>query len=285
MTVLIISLTHSLSSISDRIQLIEKESTIIVPVFCPKISTVDGCKVATASIFLPEQFCVRYLPHIAEGGRKVVISFPRNESNYEALFLSTVHSTGALKQMWTGYIHEQREIAVTKSDDITYGAEKIVFRIPFKAKEEFYPGLFPPSEKVGEEGVGEHGIGCTNMESLDGSSNGIVMTFGVIEKPSLAHKIRSPTAIMPRKKKVLDMQNAAMHANQAAYRAEVQRQQNLRDLAFIEQRERELQAAQRQHEADLRRAQHAGTAGTVRAHEEINDVGNVQMNDDDDDSV
>ena len=278
-----LSHTLSLSTISDRIELIKKESTIIVPTFCPRVATMDGCKVATASVFLPEQFSTVFHSHIEEGGRKVVISFPRNESNYEEFFLSTVEATGVLKEVWSGFVLEQRQIAVANGHE--WGAEKMAFRIPFKAKEEFHKGLFPATEDVGIDG-----IGCSNMQNTDGTSNGIVLTFGVIERPSLAHKIKSPNARMPRIKKVRDMQHSAKQASQAAYNNEAQRQQierhnqqielqnaaMLRAQEALEQCEREL--AFRAAELLKNEQQAAGrVSGNVRQHAEMNDVGNVDM--------
>ena len=95
---------------------------------------------------------------------------------------------------------------------------------------------------------------------------------------------------MPKKKKVRDMQQSSRQASQAEFQNEAHRQQNERAAAALlraqeglEQREREIALAA----AELRRNQQQAvrTAGNVRQHHQINDIGNVDMVNEDDDSL
>ena len=101
--------------------------------------------------------------------------------NYEIYFLSTDQAAGVLFEAWTEYVTEQKEIALAQDQDLSYGIDKMTFKLPFKAEESFYGGIFPDDEDIAETG-----IGCTNMENSDGSSAGVVLTFAVIEKETMA---------------------------------------------------------------------------------------------------
>ncbi len=243
------NISHTISSLypftqSDRIVLNKKQSTIIVPVFSPKLSSMEGRRVATTSIFLPEQLSQHYIPHIADGGRSVVITFPRNTDNHEEFFLSTVTPTGVLKEMWVDLQTEERETAVAQNDisNVDFGSERMIFKLPFKAEEDFFGGLFPSNEDAGIEG-----IGCSHMTNTHGTSSGIVLTFGVIEKISLAQKIRSPVARKPKVKNVSSMKTSAHQAQQQAHSyqyatatIDAQREQLEREASAVRRCEQEL---------------------------------------------
>ena len=155
---------------------------------------------------------------------------------------------------------------------------------PVKAKESFYGGIFPDDEDIAEEG-----IGCTNMENSDGSSAGVVLTFAVIEKETIAQKLTTPPPRMPRQKSVRNMkQQSSVNAQMASSRDATTARQAARERNILH-REQQVNLA----EMDLMRQrnahQEAGgahrVAGHVRTHNEINDVGNVEMVEEDDDSI
>ena len=290
------NISHTISSLypftqSDRIVLNKKQSTVIVPVFSPKLSSMEGRRVAVASIFLPEQLSQHYIPHISDGGRSVVITFPRNADNYEEFFLSTVTPTGVLKELWVDLLTEEMDAAVAKNIDISqnYGSERMIFKLPFKAEEDFFGGLFPSTDVAGQRG-----IAASHMTNTVGTSSGVVLTFGVIEKISLAQKIKSPVARKPEVKNVSSMKSSAHRARQQAHSYEyaartidAQREQLEREQANVRRREQQMAERERAYNLLLQQQQAASsaqqhssgnhTSGNTRSHEEMNDLGNVQM--------
>ena len=150
---------------------------------------------------------------------------------------------------------------------------------PVKAKESFYGGIFPDDEDIAETG-----IGCTNTENSDGSSAGVVLTFAVIEKETIAQKLTTPPPRMPKQRSVRTMRQQSSANAQAA---------STRDAAAARQFAREREILRREQQVNLaeielnrqRNTQVDRVAGRVRTHNEINDVGNVEMVDEDDDSI
>ena len=209
----------------------------------------------------------------------MVITFPRNEMNYEIYFLSTVQAEGVLFEAWIEFVAEQKEIALAQDQDLSYGTDKMTFKLLFKAEESFYGGIFPDDEDIAETG-----IGCTNMENSDGSSAGVVLTFAVIEKETIAQKLQTPPRRMPKQRSVRTMRQESSANAQAA---------STRDAAAARQFAREREILRREQQVNLaemelmrqRNAQVDRVAGRVRTHNEINDVGNVEMVEEDDDSI
>ena len=194
------NLSHQLSSTkitADRITLNKKRSSLVLPIHNPQMGKHAGRKVAVVSVLLPEQYSESYHHHISDGGKRVIIEFPKAASIFNTSFLSTVTEGGVLKEMYDGYVLEQREVAA-QTEQKTYGSDRIVFDLPFQSEEIFYPGLYPRDEFDGE------GIGCAYMTSED--TQGIVMTFAIIEKMTIAQKLKSPGGRKVKKKNVASMQ-------------------------------------------------------------------------------
>jgi hypothetical protein len=67
-----------------------------------------------------------YHHHISNGGKKVIIEFPKAASIFKtSSFLSTVTEAGVLKEMFDAHLLEQREVAAN-TDHKTYGSDRIV---------------------------------------------------------------------------------------------------------------------------------------------------------------
>ena len=134
------------------------------------------------------------------------------------------------------------------------------------------------------------------MENSDGSFAGVVLTFAVIGKETTAQKLRTPPPRMPRQKSVRSMKekssvNAQMASSRAAKAAARQAAVFTRERNILHREqqvnlaEMELMRQRTQQQAGAPVGGAPRVAGHVRTHNETNDVGNVEMVEEDDDSI
>ena len=271
-------LSSTIITAADRITLNMKLSSLVLPLHNPKLGMHAGRKVAVVSILLPEQISYTYHHHISDGGKKVILEFPKAPSIFNTSFLSTVTEAGVLKEMYDGYLLEQREVAANTTHK-TYGSDRIVLNLPFQSEEIFYPGIFPRGEFEGE------GIGCAYMTS--GETEGIVMTFAIVEKMTIAQKLKSPGGRRVKKKNVASMQSdqdrkeeIQREATDAAYMAA--RQADARNAAAEQQAHEARQNEARQYQAA---AQRGAEAQEYAAHQRQQQRNSNQVEHEDDFSM